>query len=280
MEGTGLRTPGGYPREVNRLDEILGAARERIEAGRRRRPLHALERDAAGALPPRDFLGAVAAPGISLIAEVKRRSPSAGEIRPGAEPAAVAAAYERGGARAVSVLTEPRFFGGSLDDLAAVRAASGLPVLRKDFVLDPWQVVEARASGADAVLLIVAALEGAMLGDLLAAAGELRMAAIVEVHAEEELEAALALRPSLVGVNQRDLRTFEVDPGLAVRLRARVPAGVAVVAESGIWERSQVEELEKHGVEAVLVGESLMRAEDPEAAVAGLLGARVTGGAP
>ena len=159
------------------------------------------------------------------------------------------------------MLTEPEFFSGSLDDLAAAREATTLPALRKDFVLDPYQVVEARAGGADAVLLIVAALpDRGLFAELAAAAADYGLAALVEVHAERELDAAFEIDPELVGVNQRDLRTFDVDNGLAVRLRGRIPAGVAVVAESGIAERAGVEELEAAAVDGILVGETLMRA--------------------
>ncbi len=254
------------------LERIVAATRDALPARRAARPVGDLEREARAAPAPRDFTGAVCAPGISLIAEIKRRSPSAGEIRPGAEPGEIASAFERGGARALSVVTEPRFFGGSLDDLAAARAACPLPALRKDFVLDAYQVVEARAAGADAVLLIVAALEQTLLAELAAAAAELGLAALVEVHDEAELERALAIDPNLVGVNQRNLAAFEVDQSLAARLRREVPPGVGFVAESGIGTRADVEALEDARVDAMLVGESLMRADDPARAASSLLG--------
>src|SRR2546425_5391348 len=205
---------------------------------------------------------------MSLIAEIKRRSPSKGVIQASVDPAEVAAAYQRGGARALSVLTEPEFFSGSLDDLAAAREATTLPALRKDFVLDPYQVVEARAGGADAVLLIVAALPDAgLFAELAAAAEDYGLPALVEVHSEWELDQAFEVEPEIVGVNQRDLRTFEVDIGLAARLRKRIPPEVAVVAESGIGTRADVEALEGASIDAVLVGETLVRAEDTAAAV-------------
>lgn len=210
---------------------------------------------------------------MSLVAEFKRRSPSAGPIAEVADPAQVAAAYERGGAAAVSVLTEPDFFGGSLDDLDRARGACGLPVLRKDFVIDPYQLVEARAAGADAALLIVAALRDAgLFAELAGAARELRLPVLVEVHDERELDAAFGADADLVGVNQRDLRTFEVDTSLAARLRPRVPSEVPVIAESGISSRADVEALAEAGVDGILVGEHLMRSEDPARAAAELIG--------
>lgn len=254
------------------LDEILEATRARIARSKREISQVDLE-GMAQQHSRRDFRGAISAMEMSLIAEFKRRSPSAGEIRPGAEPGAIAAAYAGGGASALSILTEPDFFGGSLQDLRLAREASGLPVLRKDFVLDPYQVAEAGAIGADAVLMIVAALpDGGLLRDLASAAADESLAALFEVHDEWELERAMELDPKIVGINQRDLRTLEIDAGLAVRLRKRVPAGVVVVAESGISGRPEVETLQSEGIDAVLVGESLMRSEDPRAAVAELLG--------
>lgn len=258
------------------LDRIVGATRDRVDSARRRRPLPGLERDAGAQPPPRDFLGAVRREGMSLVAEFKRRSPSAGPIAEVADPAQVAAAYERGGAAAVSVLTEPDFFGGSLDDLDRARGACGLPVLRKDFVIDPYQLVEARAAGADAALLIVAALRDAgLFAELAGAARELRLPVLVEVHDERELDAAFGADADLVGVNQRDLRTFEVDTSLAARLRPRVPREVPVIAESGISSRADVEALAEAGVDGILVGEHLMRSEDPARAAAELIGRSV-----
>jgi len=261
------------------LDTILERTRARIEQAMRRRRFEDLDREVRDVGPTRDFAGAIWSPGLSLIAEVKRRSPSKGVIREGIDPAEVAAAYEEGGARALSVLTEPEFFGGTLEDLAKARGATGLPVLRKDFVLDTYQVVEARAGGADAVLLIVAALpDVGLFGDLAAAAAHHNLAALIEVHSEWELDQAFEIEPELVGVNQRDLRTFDVDTGLAARLRRRIPRESAVVAESGIATRADVEALETAHVDAMLVGETLMRAGDPAAAVRELLGTGDTGG--
>jgi indole-3-glycerol phosphate synthase len=255
------------------LEKILESTRRRVDGLKSGRPLSALEREAAAAPAPRGFMEAVGAPGMSLIAEIKRRSPSAGAIKEGADPAGLAAGYQAGGARALSVLTEPEFFGGSLGDLAAARAACSLPVLRKDFIVDPWQIVEARAAGADAVLLIVAALSGdSLIKELSSLSAEMGMAALIEVHDEMELERALGAGARLVGVNQRNLTTFEVDRTLAAGMRKLIPPDVLMVAESGITGRAGVEELEAAGVDAILVGEALMRAPDPGKAAAGLLG--------
>lgn len=260
------------------LDRILDHTRDRVARARRQRSFQDLERDVPAAPPVRGFAAAIRAPGMSLIAEVKRRSPSKGAIRTVIDPAEVAQAYQAGGARALSVLTEPEFFSGSLDDLAKARQATTLPTLRKDFVVDLYQVVEARAGGADAVLLIVAALpDPGLFAELNAAAADYGMAALIEVHDERELDAAFGVEPELLGVNQRDLRTFSVDRGLAIGLRSRVPPGVAMVAESGISERADVAALEEAGVEGMLVGEALMRADDPAAAAAALLGRPASG---
>lgn len=220
----------------------------------------------------RPFSEGLIAEGISLIAEMKRASPSRGPIRPGASVAEIVAAYQAGGARAVSVLTEPAHFGGSLDDLVEARGACDLPLLRKDFVVDAYQVLEARAAGADAVLLIVAALGGERLADLMAAASELGMDSLVEVHDEEEVETAVEAGAEVIGINNRDLHSLEVDLATTFRLLADVPAGTVVVAESGITENAHVEELEEAGVDAILVGEALMRADDPARAIRELLG--------
>jgi indole-3-glycerol phosphate synthase len=262
--------PGTY------LDEILDATRARVDHEKRRMSFNDLDRDASGISEPRDFLGAVRAEGMSLIAEVKRASPSAGPIQMDADPHMLAEAYQRGGAAALSVLTEPHFFRGSVEDLKAARRSCDLPVLRKDFILDPYQIVQSRVGEADAILLIVAALpDRGLFAELAAVAEEYELAALIEVHDAFELELAFKVDASLVGINQRNLVTFEVDRSLAAELRRLVPADVAVVAESGIETRAQVEELESAGVDAVLVGEALMRAEDPGRAVSGLLGTSI-----
>jgi indole-3-glycerol phosphate synthase len=236
----------------------------------------ALERaqEAAGAAgPPRVFHAALAAPGTSLIAEIKRASPSAGDIAPGASPASLARAYEQGGAAAVSVLTEPDYFRGSLDDLTEARSASALPALRKDFICEPLHVWEARAAGADAILLIVAALTPDELGALSSLAAELGMGALIEVHAAAEIERAVEAGARIIGINTRDLATLTVDPETVAKLRPLVPDGRLVVGESGVATRADVQALESVGVDAVLVGEAVMRAPDPSAKIRELLGA-------
>jgi indole-3-glycerol phosphate synthase len=254
------------------LDAILEAHRARARADAR--SLGALV-DAAHAAPPvRGFTGALAAVAaggeLAVIAEVKRRSPSKGDLHADLDPAAVAAAYEAGGAACVSVLTDADHFGGSPDDLAAARAAVSLPVLRKDFTVDPRDVADARLMGADCVLLIAAALDDALLADCHGLAAELGLDALVEVHDEAEAERAVAVGAALVGVNQRDLVTFEVDTARAVRVAPTLPAGVVRVAESGITGPDDAAVLADAGYHAVLVGEHLVRSGDPAAAVAAL----------
>ncbi|MGH8972974.1 MAG: indole-3-glycerol phosphate synthase TrpC [Acidimicrobiia bacterium] len=253
------------------LDRILATKRDEVLALRPR--AGALEAEARSAAPPRDFAGALRRPDghLAVIAEIKRRSPSKGVLAPGLDPAATAQRYAAGGAAALSVLTDGPYFDGSLDDLAAARAAVALPVLRKDFTLDPVQVVEARAAGADAVLLIAAALpDDALLADLAAAAADLGLAALVEVDDEAGLERALGAGATLVGVTNRDLRTFGEDLTTAERLAALIPAGVVSVAESAIRTPADAERMAEAGFDAVLVGEALVKAPDPEAAVASL----------
>lgn len=226
--------------------------------------------------PTRDFASALArecGARINLIAEFKRASPSKGPICLDREPEDVAARYEAAGAAAVSVLTDEPFFSGTLDDLRAVRKAVNLPLLRKDFILDPYQLPEARCAGADAVLLIAAALDDDGMKALQAGATELRLDALVEVHNEAELERALGVGAKIIGVNNRDLRTFSVNIETTFRLRDMIPAGIVVVSESGIRSRGDVLALEKAGVDAILVGEHLMRQEDHGRAVRELLGA-------
>jgi indole-3-glycerol phosphate synthase len=256
-----------------RLDGLVRATREALERRRAAVPQSELERALAESPPdPRPFAEALSRPGTSLIAEHKRRSPSAGEIRPGSECSEIVAAYERGGAAALSVLTEEAHFGGSLDDLRDARAATGLPILRKDFTVDPYMLYEARAAGADAILLVVGALSEGALTDLLAGARALDLDAIVEVSRPDELEVALAVDADVIGINNRDLTDFSVDVSRTFELLVDVPAGKVVVSESGIASREQIEELEGVGVDAVLVGETVMRASDPEAAVRRLVG--------
>jgi indole-3-glycerol phosphate synthase len=263
---------------VNVLEQIVGETREEIARRRERLPASALEARLTSLSPPGGreteagrFEAALRAPGTSLIAEHKRRSPSAGSLREGADVREIVAAYERGGAAALSVLTEERHFAGSLDDLRAARAASALPMLRKDFIVDPYQLLEAAAAGADAVLLIVAALDLAALAALHAHAGELGLDVLVEVHDARELSVAGEAGARIIGINNRDLRDFSVDVGRTLALLDRVPAGAAVVSESGIDGAERVRELGSAGVDAVLIGERLMRAPDPEAELRALL---------
>jgi indole-3-glycerol phosphate synthase len=251
------------------LDRIL--AQHRAEAGQDQEPIDGLL-DVARAQPrPRGFRGALAASAeVAVIAEVKRRSPSKGDLAPGLDPAALATEYARGGATCLSVLTDGHWFGGSAEDLQRAREAVELPVLRKDFTVDPRDVVRARTMGADAVLLIVAALDDHELGDFHALAAELEMDALVEVHDEAELERALEVGADLIGVNQRDLVTFEVDTDRAERVGASMPEGVLRVAESGITGSSDARRLADAGFHAVLVGESLVTSGDPSRSVAQL----------
>lgn len=226
-----------------------------------------LERAAADAPPSRDFSGALAAPDhVTLIAECKRRSPGAGAIRPDLDPGSLTSGYARAGAAALSVLTDRDYFGGSLADLAAAKAATPLPVLRKDFTLDPLHVIEARAGGADAVLLIVRILGDRMLAVLHAEAEALGMAVLVEVHDRDELARALEIEAEIIGINNRDLATFKTDLATTVELLDEIPDDVLVVSESGIRDREDVVRLGDAGVDAILVGETLLRAPDPEAA--------------
>jgi indole-3-glycerol phosphate synthase len=222
---------------------------------------------------PRGFAAALRRPGeVRLLAEVKRRSPSAGDIRPGADPVEIARAYVAGGAAALSVLTDRDYFGGDLQFLRAVRGAVPVPVIRKDFLIHPVQVWEARAAGADAVLLIARILEQSLLQELHGLATELGMDALVEAHTGDELDRALAAGATLVGVNNRDLDTFVTDLDLCVRLAPRVPSHVTYVGESGIRTAEDVDRLGAAGIDAILVGESLMRQPDVGAAAAALVG--------
>ena len=250
----------------DRLESLVAATRERLEVRKRERSLGELDGVVAETPPCLPFAESLSRPGTSVVAEYKRRSPSAGTIREGASVTDVVRAYERGGAAAVSVLTEEDHFGGSLADLEEARRALDIPILRKDFTLDPYQVYEARAAGADAILLVVGALSTRELGLLYGVSRELEIDAIVEVHDEDELNAALDVDADIIGINNRNLVDFSIDLQVTYDLLADVPTGKIVVSESGIHTRADVEELEQVGVDAVLVGEALMRAPDPEAA--------------
>ncbi|MGD8627288.1 MAG: bifunctional indole-3-glycerol-phosphate synthase TrpC/phosphoribosylanthranilate isomerase TrpF [Anaerolineae bacterium] len=258
------------------LDEILHWKRAEVERRKEAVPLEAVRAAAAQAPPPRDLAAALRAPGVGLIAEVKRASPSKGALRPDLDAAALAGEYEAAGAAAISVLTDRRFFQGGLNDLRAVGANTGLPVLCKDFFLDPYQVYEARAAGADAILLIVAALDDEGLAALARLAAGLGLATLIEVHDGAELDRALAAVPAgegrIVGINNRDLHTFRVSLDTTARLRDRVPAGTLLVSESGIQTAADVGRLAEMGVDAMLVGESLVRAPDVAAQVRRLVG--------
>jgi indole-3-glycerol phosphate synthase len=257
---------------VSVLGRIVEDTRGEVDRRRESVPLSRLEKVVADRPEGRPFEEALLRPGISVIAEHKRRSPSAGTIREGATVEDIAGAYERGGATALSILTEPFHFGGSLDDLREALAATELPILRKDFIVDPYQLYESAAAGADAILLIVAALDPDDLYDLLREARDLDLDALVEVHDERELEVALDVEADVLGLNNRDLTDFSVDIERTLELLADVPAGKTVVAESGYTSRDQLEELERVGVDAVLIGETLMRAPDVESACIDLTG--------
>ena len=259
------------------LDKILESKRAEVERHRRETPMPALRERTAGMPAPLNFAGALWGAQVRLIAEVKRASPSKGLLAPQFDPVALATCYAENGAAAISVLTERDHFQGGLEHLETVKEAVaplGTPVLRKDFLYDPYQLHEARAHGADAVLLIVAMLEPALLRELLAVGRELWLQALVEVHSQRELETALKAGAEVIGINHRDLRTFDVDLSLTERLRPMIPPGVLVVAESGISTADDVAALRKARVNAVLVGEALMLAPDVGAKVRELAGVK------
>jgi indole-3-glycerol phosphate synthase len=276
------------------LDAILKTKKRELAEARERRPLAELRAACRDLPPPRDFTGAVAPPlpsagvagprivaappdgavRIALIAEIKRASPSRGDLRPDLDPAALARSYASAGARALSVLTDRTFFRGSADDLRAARGASGLPALRKDFTTDPYHVWDARAMGADAVLLIARILSRQQLQDLAGLAGDLGLAALFEVHREDELPAVLDCRPRLVGVNNRDLDTLAVTLDLCERLGRALPPDIGRIAESGIATREDVERIAACGYNAALVGETLVKSADPAAMIRSLLGVK------
>jgi indole-3-glycerol phosphate synthase len=258
------------------LDRILTTKADEIAAAKRVRSFAATERAARAAPPPRDFTGGlrakIAAGGSAVIAEIKKASPSKGVLRADFDPPAIAASYERGGATCLSVLTDRSYFQGAPDYLTAARAASTLPALRKDFIIEEYQVAEARAIGADAILLIVAALDDARLAALEACAIDFGMAVLVEVHDAIELDRALRLATPLLGINNRNLRTFKVSLETTLDLLPRIPDDRLVITESGIATPADVATMRAHGVDAFLVGEAFMRADDPGAALATLFG--------
>ena len=249
------------------LDAILAHKAGEVAERSRTRPLADIRAAAEAASPPRGFTEALLARRPGVIAEIKQASPSKGVIRPDFDPNAIARAYERAGAACLSVLTDERYFQGHDGYLADARRATALPALRKDFVVDAWQVFESRVLGADCILLIVAALDPGRLRDFDAIARELGMDVLIEVHDAGEVEAALTLEPTLLGINNRDLRTFETTLETTLDLLPAVPSGVAVVTESGIHAPEDVQRMRDGGVEAFLVGEAFMREEDPGAAL-------------
>jgi len=255
------------------LDEIVASKRREVATARKKMPLEELEAQAAEAPPVRDFRAALAGPGpIQLVAEVKKASPSARLIRADFDPVAIARIYQEHGAACISVLTDVPYFQGHLSYLARVRASVAIPLLRKDFLIDEYQIVEARLAGADAILLIAEILDDATMATLLTRAQTLGMSALVELHDAVNLPRVLAAGADLVGINNRDLRHFVTDIEHTLKLRDQIPSGIMVVSESGIRTRRDVERLEAAGVSAILVGESLMRALDIGLAVERLLG--------
>jgi len=262
---------------ANKLDEICATKREEVAARKAATSLAALQERAAAQTPPRGFRRAldakVAAGSYGLIAEIKKASPSKGLIRADFDPPAHARAYEAGGAACLSVLTDAPYFQGHEDYLVAARAAVSLPVIRKDFMVDPWQVLESRAIGADAILIIVAALSDQQMQEIEEVALGLGMDALVEVHDADELERALALKSRLIGVNNRNLKDFTVDFARTYELVGSAPHGCTFVAESGLGSRADLDAMAAHGVQCFLIGESLMRQADVEAATRALTGA-------
>ena len=254
------------------LARITAHKRTEIAARRAATPLAALRRQAESAAPARGFLNALETNRPAVIAELKRASPSAGVIRAGFDPVAIAQSYQCAGAACLSVLTDERFFQGADRHLCAARAACRLPALRKDFIVDPYQVYETRAIGADCLLLIVAALDAVQLSELAQLAREVGLDALIEIHDRRELDSALALEPKLLGVNNRNLATFETSLDTTIDLLDAMPSGVTVVAESGIHTPDDVRRLREAGVEAFLVGTAFMREPDPGAALQRLFG--------
>ena len=254
------------------LGKILATKRDEVSALMRSRPAREIEAAARAAPAPRDFAGAlrttIAAGRAAVIAEIKKASPSRGVLRADFDPPAIAASYERAGAACLSVLTDRPYFQGAPEFLTAARGACALPALRKDFIVDAYQIAEARAIGADAILLIVAALDDSELADFEARARSLGMAVLVEVHDQNELDRALRLETALIGINNRNLRTFDVRLATTLELVPRIPPGRLIVTESGILAPAHVLTMREHGVDAFLIGEAFMRAADPGAALA------------
>lgn len=240
------------------LDAIIANKHEEVAAARERRPLRDVQEQIELVDPPRDFRAALRREGISLIAEIKKASPSKGDILPDVEAIQLASLYENNGARAISVLTDQKYFKGTLEDLTAVHQQVALPCLRKEFIVDSYQIYEARAAQADAILLIVRCLDDHQLRDYQAIAHSLGMAALVETHTPQEIERAIECGAHIIGINNRDLDTLEVDVMRSIELKRHVPGGHTLVSESGIYTRKHVKMLEEGGVDAILVGESLL----------------------
>ena len=260
--------------EKSILDRIIDYKRIEIQKSKETRSLEALERGIKNAPEVRDFYKALSdGTRARIVAEIKKASPSKGVLRKDFDPVKIAAGYETGGAAALSILTDEKFFMGSLSYLEAVREVVGIPLLRKDFIVDPYQVYESRLSGADALLLIVSALRGESLRELLGLTHSLGMNAVVEVHDENELREALDAGSRIIGINNRDLKTFEVDLGVSVRLSCMIPEGALVIAESGIGSSADIRMLMDNGVHAFLIGETFMKARDPGLELSNLLSA-------
>lgn len=254
------------------LEKIVTHKRAEIAEAKRARPIESLAERLPHAPPVRDFVAALrAGAGIRAIAEVKKASPSAGLLRPGFDPVAIATSYERHGAAAISVLTDERYFQGRLEDLSAVKSAVTIPVLRKDFILDRYQVLEARVAGADCILLIAECLDDCRLRDLYFYASELGLAVLIEIYDPENLDRVMRLEPELLGINNRNLRTFVTDLNHSISLKPRIADSCVLVSESGIHTPADVARLWQAGIRAILVGESLMRSPDPGAKLAELL---------
>lgn len=254
------------------LDEICANKRIEVEAAKQQVPFHELEERIEQRRKARDFRGALRMSGISLIAEVKRASPTLGTFLENIDPAELAGVYKQAGARAISVLTDEKYFKGTLADLSAVHAAVPVPCLRKEFIVDEYQIFEARAAEADAILLIVKCLSDAQLRDYLKTAESLGMASLVETHTAEEIERAIGAGAHIIGINNRDLTTFSVDINITLSLKKYVPGGHVLVSESGIHTREHVRRLEDGGVDAILVGEALVKSGDVSGKIRELLG--------
>ena len=259
------------PEVMNTLQTIVDYKVQELETRRRDRPLRLLKEAPLFARPRRDFAASLSVPGRRIVAEVKRSSPSLGRICDDFDPVAIAAGYAAAGAAAISVLTEERFFEGSLDDLSAIRGRVETPLLRKDFLFEPYQVYEARAAGADAFLLIAAILRTEIIRELVALGREMEMTALVEVHTAEQLDRALVAGAAVIGINNRDLDTFVTRLETGLELLGAVPVGKTVVVESGLKTQADLARFEAAGVRAFLIGETLMRAPDPGASLRGLL---------